>query len=155
MGVVYKVESILDGKIYIGKTTGSFTYRKSAHLCAARNNRGYYFHKALRRHGEDNFIWDILVEHADEKILNNLEIKYINYFNSFDPSCGYNLTRGGDGQTGVIVSEATKKKRSVSVSKTLKGHSVSAETKRKISEALKGKKPSHMTDDFRNYLRDK
>jgi len=155
MGVVYKVENILNGKTYIGKTTKSLAERKTAHLCDARHSRGHYLHDAIRKYGEDNFLWDVLAEHGEEKILNSLEVKYIKYFNSADPSCGYNLTLGGDGQLGISPSPETRKKKSLSVSKSLKGHSVSEETRRKISDKLKGKKPTHMTEEFRNQLREK
>jgi group I intron endonuclease len=72
--------------------------------------------------------------------MNKLEKYYIQYFNSNDSTCGYNMTEGGqDGcMTGRKHSEESKKKMSDN-HKGMIGKKHSEESKKKMSEAKKGK----------------
>lgn len=90
-----------------------------------QNGRGYYnkdktnyFYNAILKYGWDGFEHIILLEGLDEKTAKEKEQYYIKLYNSNHEEYGYNLTNGGDGFSGMKRSE---------------------ETKRKISESLKGK----------------
>ena len=65
------------------------------------------------------------------------EIYMIDVFGRIDLGTGIlrNLTDGGEGPSGAIISEEDRRKRS----EALKGHIVSEETRRKLSEANKDK----------------
>lgn len=93
-GRIYKITNIINGKIYIGQTIYPLSYRFTNHISDAKNNRGYAIASAIRKYGKENFTIELL-EECSEEDLNNLEIKYIEQYNSFTPS-GYNLTYGGD-----------------------------------------------------------
>ena len=64
-----------------------------------------------------------MLELCDEKIVNEREIYWIKFYNSNNLEIGYNLTIGGNSRYGRKIgnmSDDTKKKISVSVSKYLK-----------------------------------
>lgn len=131
--IIYKAENKINGKIYIGKTVGLLCNRKAAHKKGAISY--YYnsaFHNAIRKHGWDNFEWSILCETDSESKLNALEKFYISAYRKMGVC--YNMTDGGEGQSGIIISEETRKKLSLSG----KGRKHSDEFKRKISERMKG-----------------
>ena len=131
--IIYKAENKINGKCYIGKTAYTLKARKACHLSYARKNKNTYFHKAIRKYGEENFEWIILAEADSELKLNTMEKFYIMMYRKMIGV--YNLTDGGDGQTGCSPTEETKEK----LSKMFKGKSISEETKNKISNSNRGK----------------
>jgi group I intron endonuclease len=139
--LIYKVTNKINGKAYIGQTIKSLKKRKSQHISKALNKeKTFYFHNTIRKHGPKNFSWEIIHDDIDTiEDLNKLEIYYIGYYDTYNN--GYNLTLGGGGQVGFVLSEETKRK----IRKGNKGKIVSEETKRKMSEAHKGRKPSEET----------
>jgi len=93
--IIYKAENKINGKIYIGQTQSDLNHRISQHLCERRS----YFHNALHKYGKEKFKWEI-IEYCDSKEeLNEMEFHYIKQYDSFKPN-GYNLTLGGEGNTG-------------------------------------------------------
>ena len=97
----------------MGKTsTDVFKKRWPDHKSAARKGGKYYLYNAIRKYGEDNFIVDILATTSTEQEANNLEKVWILLLKSHDEKFGYNLTLGGEGQCGAIVSEEQRRKHS-------------------------------------------
>ncbi len=162
--IIYKATNLTNGKVYIGKTIKSFKRRISQHKADFLNIRtNYYFYRALRKHGWNNFKWEIIDTTNNEQELNILEQLYIEEYRLKGKV--YNLTDGGDGMSGYKPSkesrqkmseahkgqipwikgkhstEETKKKISVAKqgNKNCLGKKHSAETRKKISEAKKGK----------------
>lgn len=139
----------IDGKIYIGKTIHDLEYRKRSHFEDASANRGYYFHRALCKYGVENFDWQVIDEAATEQELNEKEKYWIQFYKSFDPQFGYNLTMGGDG--GLVVAAVREKirkshigvsftnDRKKKMSDALKGREITAEWRERISNSMKGK----------------
>jgi hypothetical protein len=68
------------------------------HIRSGKNPK-QYFGRAIRKYGWENFTKDILIDDVPEEDLNNLEINYIAFYNSFGPG-GYNCTIGGGGTSG-------------------------------------------------------
>lgn len=90
----------------------------------------------------DNSRIHILQENLNENDAHELEIYLISKYGRKDIGTGIlrNKTNGGEGVSGYIVSEETKRK----ISKALKGipgKALTKETKEKISKSLKGKIP--------------
>jgi len=129
--VIYKAINRINGKVYIGKTINGLERRISAHL---RKKNGSYFSSALRKYGIQNFEFAIIDTAESNDVLLEKEIYWIKQFNSMTPN-GYNLTQGGQGSNGWVISDESKKKMSISK----KGKSLSEEHKRKISKAGKGR----------------
>lgn len=91
---IYKVTDITNGKVYIGKTS-NFNKRKLEHInCYKKED--CLFHRAINKHGVENFKWEIIDSTIGIENSNKLEKKYIKEYNSYKPN-GYNMTKGGDG----------------------------------------------------------
>lgn len=87
---IYKIENLINHKIYIGKSK-NIEKRWKDHRCAKDNCT---IHKAIQKYGVESFDFSI-VEEASEELLDELEKKWISYYNSYEE--GYNETRGGEG----------------------------------------------------------
>jgi len=152
--IIYKVTNQLNGKYYIGKTTEGLKERKRRHKNEMNNGSNFYFHRALRKYGFENFKWDILDSNPDEKVLFQLERLYISKYESNNPEIGYNLTNGGEGfesgpnhplwgrfgKDNPNYGSKRSSEFSKNMSKLKSGHPVSLETRDKISKnsAIKG-----------------
>lgn len=149
-GIIYMYKSP-SGKYYIGQTIRP-KFRKNEHVSRAFNGSELPFHRAIRKYGMDSFEYSILCKitcsntETLSEILNNLEQYYITKYNSKVPT-GYNVTEGGEGNLGIVLSEETKYK--MSLSKV--GHKCSTNTKKKMSEWQVGKK---LSEDTKNKIRD-
>lgn len=136
-GVIYRATSPSHKKYY-GQTFHEFQNRKHRHfLEATKRNCQYSFHRAIRKYGFDNFIWEIVEQFAfdDENqlinILNEREIFWIESDSTYLPEFGYNMKIGGfNGRHTAITKEKIKT--------TLTGIKHSDERKKNISEAHKG-----------------
>lgn len=144
-GYIYKTTNLINGKIYIGQ-----------HKYGKNDKRyiggGTLLKKSIEKYGKNNFKCEIIEELDSLKELNEREIYWISFYNSTDKNIGYNIERGGNlGPT----SDSTKKKLSKALSgknnpmygKTspLKDKKLSEESKKKISESLKGFKHTEET----------
>ena len=116
--IVYKITNLINGMSYIGKTVKALERRWGNHLSDAEAGFEYYLHRAIRKYGKENFSCETVCEADDENDLNELEKFCIAAFDTKSPH-GYNMTDGGDGQSG---------------------RETSAETRAKIGRAFIGKK---------------
>jgi group I intron endonuclease len=80
--------------------------------------------RAIRKHGWDTCSWRYLAINASKDEGFKLEKFFIKYFGTQNPDNGYNIGAGGEGGSGMA------------------GIPLKEETKRKISESLKGRYPS-------------
>lgn len=108
---IYKFTNILNGHIYIGMTNNS-ARRYREHLRAAYNesDKDYNspFHKAIRKHGIENFKYEILEENIkDASAMKDREKYWISYYNAYRDRQHYNATPGGDsaGENSILKGE--------------------------------------------------
>lgn len=120
-----------NGKAYLGITNHAPEQRWGGHLYSALKNSKLAIHCAIRKYGWDNFKKEVLVE-GTFAYVKDLEVKAIAVFNTFAPN-GYNLTKGGDGITGVTFKHTDEAKAKISAASL----SMSAESHEKASVALK------------------
>ena len=137
MGIIYKITSP-SNRIYIGQTINSVEKRWTEHIEDA--HRSYKNHckvlnKAIRKYGHKNFIIEIVEECRDED-LDIKEIEYIEKYNSQIPN-GMNIKLGGSNGKH---HETTKKK----ISESLKGKTVSSETREKLSQSTNPDLPMYL-----------
>lgn len=124
---IYKITNIITEMSYIGQSR-----HLNSRLTRHKNGQGVQLiSKSIRKHGSDNFIFEIL-EECDIESLNEKEQYWIEKFECMSPN-GYNLTSGG-GQN-IIVSEETKKKMSLAQT----GKIITDSTKEKLSLINTGK----------------
>jgi len=88
-GVIYKTTNLINGKIYVGKTTKPTEYNYFG--------SGKIISWAIDKYGLSNFTREILEECSTNKKLNIREIFWIKKLNSTDHSIGYNISKGGTG----------------------------------------------------------
>lgn len=133
MSCIYSILNKNNGKIYIGQTIQKANKRKSEHFTHLRRNEhdNPHLQNAFNKYGEDSFEFNIIENYPIDK-LNDNEEWWINYFNSTNPDMGYNLQSGGD--SNYTVSEETRKKQS----EALKGYKHSIESRINMSNARKG-----------------
>lgn len=89
-----------------------------------------HFTRAIEKYGWNNFQHIIIAKGLTEDEAKWLEIELVRKWDSTNKDKGYNISLGGD-----IISEDTKKK----ISQANKGRKVSEDTREKISQANKGK----------------
>ena len=117
---IYKIINLVNNKIYIGCASNIRT-RKNGHIYDLRKgiHKNDYLQKAWTKYGELNFKFEV-VELCDINVLHKKEHFWVSFYNCLDRSVGYNLKPT-----------------------SLNGSSIhSEETKEKLRQANKGKKPS-------------
>ena len=148
---IYKITNNLNGNSYVGLKTSSVEESENYY------GSGKLIQIAIEKHGKENFTKEILERDiTDFDLLCLREKHFISLYNTKDK--GYNMTDGGLGSHGYTQTEEHKNKiantvreRYVRNPETISkiseaatkynvGRPVSEETRRKISEAMKGRK---------------
>lgn len=97
---IYKITNKINGKCYIGQSI-HIESRWGEEKRVSNNPKSKSYNtvlsRAFRRYGIENFNFEIL-EECPVELLNEKEIYYINYYNSYFE--GYNSTTGGQGCQG-------------------------------------------------------
>lgn len=136
LGYVYIIKNSINSKIYVGQTTRNIDVRLIEH--SAKTSGCIAIRNAINKHGLDNFKIQSVFQANSLEELNKKEQSLILELNSLSPN-GYNLRVGGDSSA---VSEETAKKISLANSgenHPMFGKHCSEETKKRMSEAAKGK----------------
>ena len=134
-GIIYKYTSP-SGKCYIGQTINE-PLRRKLWRSGTYHYAGVKIDRARKKYGSKSFLYEVLIRnrYSSKDIaiedLNRLETYYIGLYDSYRN--GYNCTIGGEGVTGVKLTEEQIAK----VIEANKGKHLSEETKRKIRESSK------------------
>ena len=140
---VYKHTNKINGKSYIGITCQKPENRWN-------NGRGYvnndYFWRAINKYGWHNFSHEILYTNLSKEDAEHLEIQLIAEYKTDNNEFGYNIEHGGN--VASKFSDETKRK----ISEALKGHSCSESTRAKIAEVHRGKK---LSEEHKKILHDR
>lgn len=144
----------MNGKYYVGQTTQKPESRFRRHGNDASSSK-YPFHRAIQKHGKENFVFEVIALAQSAEELNSLERLWITLTASYVPGIGYNCHYGGNSR---IPNEETKrkigdahkgKKRSPEhIAKTAAGNTGqkrSTEQRKRMSDAHKGQKISKET----------
>lgn len=104
---IYKIENLINGKKYIGKTTNIATrfgdHRRNG-FYPSLSCYNYPLYCAIRKYGIENFDFSVVEECLEEE-LNDKEKYWIEKYEAFGPK-GYNQTLGGDGYSKVSQAKA-------------------------------------------------
>lgn len=130
---VYKITNKVNNKVYIGITSKGISARWKEHIYSAEHDCPFKLHRAIRKYGKENFSVELIDFANSWEELTKKEQQYISEYNSLQDEFGYNMTEGGDGTFGKIVSEETKEK----IRQKAIGREVTEATRIKLSEAGK------------------
>lgn len=113
--LVYRITNKINGKIYIGRTTGRLSARFNSHKSHSRidnlRHKCTYLYNAMRKYGVENFFIELIEECSSFQEMKQKESYHIKNFNSCNPKIGYNLKYNtSDGVE--FVSESTLKRMS-------------------------------------------
>ena len=117
-GCIYLITNLINGKVYVGLTIREPEIRWQEHEYSGRNPK-YHFGYAIRSYGWENFKPEILAENIPIEELGDLEMYYIDLYDSYNN--GYNSTKGGEGTLGHL---RTEEQRMAKIKACTKNHSV-------------------------------
>lgn len=121
---IYKYTNKITGEVYIGQTVNIKRRQYEHKRCRGGCKR---FHDAIKEYGYENFELDILLEgNWEDYDWGKMEDYYINKFESNVIGKGYNHHKGF---------ACSDPKRFKNISDSLKGHIISEETRKKISDS--------------------
>jgi hypothetical protein len=67
--MIYKATNITNNKSYIGQTIlPKLKYRIKKHLKSVSSGSKLHFHQALRKYGQDVFVWEVLYSNIHKTI---------------------------------------------------------------------------------------
>lgn len=99
---IYKITNLVNSKNYIGWTKRKDPIKRFYYhqYSAFSLNSQAALHKAIRKYGIENFIFEIIFQSKDENYIRyEMETYFIKLYDSFGVN-GYNMTLGGDGISG-------------------------------------------------------
>lgn len=109
---IYSITLLLNGKKYIGKTINiiqryNFHNQLPENLITPCDSNTKLLYKAFSEHGKANFLFEVL---DTENSTSELELLYINYYNTYNPKYGYNVanTKGISSNTIKLVNNGLK-----------------------------------------------
>lgn len=143
---VYMHSNKINNKKYIGITSRPPEIRWGNNGSQYTRQKNPCFYNAIQKYGWDNFEHIILFEHLTEQEAKEKEKELIAKYHTCvydDIKMGYNMTFGGEGLLGHIMSEETKKKMSEAHSgekNHMFGKTLSEEVRQHMSEIRKGKR---------------
>ena len=138
MPLVYLIENTVNGKKYVGATVKSLDERWKQHVALARSSARLRSRmlvtRAIHKYGPGAFAVSVLEECTSEEELFAAEKKWISELETFfTKGHGYNMTVGGEGTRGHVVSLVAK----VRMSEAHKRSNLSKETIGKMSASAR------------------
>lgn len=100
---IYRITNTVNGKVYIGQSKDVEERLKSHRSDSTSRHLKY----SIKHYGVDKFLFEVIEEVPVEK-LNERERYWIAFYQSTDPSKGYNLTTGGERDAGWHHSDEVK-----------------------------------------------
>jgi len=91
---IYRITNTLSNKVYIGQTIQPKTRWRTHKYNAKHNKTNQYIHKAMNKHGIDNFTFEIIAEFEGLEDCNKSEASFIQKYNAQNKEFGYNIKPG-------------------------------------------------------------
>lgn len=147
---VYKIVNDVNDKIYIGQSINVIArWKDHVNSLQRGDSRCTLLQRAWNKYGEEHFYFEIL-ESCSEDMLDDIETKYIDLYDSCNVDKGYNIEPGGN--KNKHLSDETKRK----IRDANRGRSHSEESKKKMSESRIGENNGmygkHHSDESRKKM---
>ena len=165
-GCVYKITNLVNGKVYVGQTIQTPEKRWAYHKSISGIKKLSLLQKAFKKHGIENFSFDIVKYAENQQDLNMMEDYFIEHFNALAPT-GYTCVGSRDRDSKISnetrakmsaarvgkapankgkkyklnLSEESRKRYSEANTRKNIGRKISEATREKMSLAKKGKAP--------------
>lgn len=140
---IYIIENLNNDKIYIGWTSQDPKRRWTQHKSAARTGSDSVVSRAIRKHGEERFVFNVFYQTFDRE--HSLEVEKMLISDKKSIETGYNVAEGGLGPTGLGGWEHTEEWKEAA-SERMRGERNpnfgkhhSEESRRNLSEKFSGK----------------
>lgn len=135
---IYKFTSLLDGKVYIGK---SVSLKERLRKYRKPSSEDTHIFRAIKKHGIQNFSISILEiypnrNHFIEKYILIREAFWIKFYDATNKTKGFNVLSFSTDRTGIRASKETK----IKMSKTQKEKRWTPEMRAKMREKMSGDK---------------
>ena len=130
-GEVYLIENKINGHKYVGQTLNGWKNRFRLHITESKKFPERPLYRAFNKYGIKNFKVRVL-QTCDSSILDEREVYWIDFFDTFKDSQHYNCTRGGEGGE---VDEKTRKRISEMMKEVPRGE----KWEKSMSDSLKAK----------------
>jgi group I intron endonuclease len=107
---IYKIENLINHKVYIGQSKDillRWKSHKNSIFVDFLKIKNHHLYKSFRKYGIKNFSFEI-VKKCKKEDLNDLESFFIRVYASWHRNYGYNKTFGG-GQNFYLTPESRKK----------------------------------------------
>lgn len=149
-GIIYKITNKINNKVYIGQTIKKYGFKQRYSYNLAKNTKNLHLKSSIEKYGIENFeiIEEFDIAYSKEE-LDNKEKYWISYYKSNNTDYGYNLQDGGS--NGKPTQEV-RDKMSKNNPKYLLGKHLSKETREKISNSLKGRNTTIMTEEIKQKI---
>lgn len=146
-GVIYKITNSINNKVYYGQTKSKLpNARWNRHKYSVNIGCKVPIHCAMRLYGVENFKFEIVCYCDTLEELNSKEIELISLNNTLCPN-GYNVMKGGDNY------ERTEEHRR-KIGDALRGKKKSPEQIEKMSLTRKGVKRGPFTEEHKRKIGD-
>ena len=129
-GFIYQIKNLSSGKLYIGQTIKANPIDRVREHFVSYKKVKTAIHLAIKKYGETNFSYEILLCCLTQEDLDFYERHFISSFNTLAPR-GYNLRTGG--KEGVMCAASKQK-----LSESLKGKKKSESHRNRMSEVRRG-----------------
>lgn len=132
--IVYLITNKINRKRYVGITTRSMQSRFLQHCQDAysKKTKKYAIHNAILKYGKENFIIEQIDIAINKDELIQKEIYWIEKLGTFGKE--YNLTKGGDGNSGFSYSKERLEEMSKAATKRMKSKKLRKHLSRKTLE---------------------
>ncbi len=133
---IYQIRCLANGKVYVGSAV-DLKARWKAHcgLLSRGNHHSVILQNAWTKHGADQFVFEVLEIVGNKADLIRIEQEYLDRFQPFAPTDGFNTCQTAGSCLGTKHSPETLEK----MSKAHKGLKASPEACANRSKALKGR----------------
>jgi group I intron endonuclease len=139
---IYQIINRENGKRYVGSAENIYGRWKN-HLQLLRNGRhSKRFQNAYYKYGEKSFYFLVIVVVKDKTRLVPIEQVWLDHYKSYLPKNGYNTRKIAKSNLGIIPSDESKRKMSIShlgQISPMKGKKHSEKTKQLMGVAAKGR----------------
>lgn len=147
-GYIYKTTNLLNGKFYIGQKKSDI-FLEGRYL-----GSGVRLRSAIQHYGEDNFEVSLIDTAESKEELDEKEIFWIDKLDARNLDIGYNLSKGGDGNTsGVAWNKGLTKEE---CPKLIQSKETCLKRSNSLKKAyLEGRHIVHLSDESREVMSEK